>query len=88
VHHFYVHPSAHGAGIGRALMAGVVARHGEALSLKCVTRNVAARKFYRALGWTETDEPGGAELPAGNWIWIRTPAAVAKLGLRARQDTE
>lgn len=88
LHHFYVHPSAHRKGTGRALMAATLARHGEALSLKCVERNLPARKFYRALGWVKTDEPGGADVPTGNWIWLRTPAAAAKLGLTARQDTE
>lgn len=87
VHHFYVDPGRHRAGIGRALMQATLLRHGEALSLKCAERNRSARKFYRAAGWVETDEPGGADAQTGTWIWIRTQKAAAQLGLTARQDT-
>jgi hypothetical protein len=53
-----------------------------------VERNLPARRFYRAMGWLETDEPGGADAQTGNWIWMRTPAAAKRLGLAARQDFE
>ena len=35
----------------------------------------------RAMGWIETDEPGGESQGTGSWIWIRTPVAAAALGL-------
>lgn len=78
LHHFYVSPALHRSGIGRALMAATLARHGPALSLKCAARNTTARTFYRALGWSETDEPGGDDAETGQWIWIRTPAATGR----------
>jgi hypothetical protein len=67
-------------------MAATLDRHGKALSLKCAARNQTARRFYVALGWLETAEPGGADLPTGDWIWLRTPSAAAQLGLAARRD--
>ena len=86
LHHFYVHLACQRTGIGRALMQATLARHGEALSLKCSLRNMGGRRFYRAMGWIETDEPGGADVQTGNWIWVRTAHAAARMGLAARQD--
>lgn len=81
LHHFFIHPGAHRSGIGRVLIQATLERHGPALSLKCAVRNTPARAFYRAMGWIETDEPGGDNPVTGPWIWLRTPALAAELGL-------
>lgn len=81
LHHFYIHPDAHRSGIGRALMEETLDRCGASLSLKCAVRNVRARAFYRAMGWTETNEPGGDDPVTGPWLWIRTPTLAAEFGL-------
>ena len=77
----FIDPAYHRHGIGRSLMVATMMRYGSALSLKCNTSNTTARTFYRAMGWIETDEPGGTSEGIGDWIWIRTPAAASALGL-------
>ena len=81
LHHFFIDPDHHRQGMGRSLMVATMMRYGSALSLKCNTANTKARAFYRAMGWIETDEPGGTSAGIGDWIWIRTPAAASALGL-------
>ena len=56
VHAFYIAPDFHRQGIGRALMAALEA-HARDLGMRCIvyetqTTNVAAIRFYRALGFT------------------------------------
>jgi ribosomal protein S18 acetylase RimI-like enzyme len=56
VHAFYIAPDFHRQGIGRALMAALEA-HARDLRMRCIvcetqTTNVAAIRFYRALGFT------------------------------------
>lgn len=77
LHHLYIMPDMHRRGIGRALMEDALGRHDGQLSLKCQVRNDLARAFYRAMGFVETDEPGGEDDSFGAWIWLRTPAAIA-----------
>lgn len=81
LHHFFIDPDHHQRGFGRSLMVATMMHHGSMLSLKCNTSNQAARAFYRAMGWIETDEPGGTSDHIGDWIWIRTRAAAAARGL-------
>ena len=81
LHHFFVDPDYHRRGIGRSLMVATMMRYGSSLSLKCNTANTRARAFYRAMGWIETNEPGGESQGTGSWIWVRTPVAAAALGL-------
>ena len=80
LHHFHVLPALHRTGIGRALMHRTLERHGAEMSLKCTETNHPARAFYRALGWIETDEPGGCDPLTGPWLWIRTPQAATRRG--------
>ena len=88
LHHFFIDPDHQGQGIGRSLMVATMMRYGSALSLKCNTSNTTARTFYRAMGWIETNEPGGTSEGIGDWIWIRTPAAASALGLLPEDLTE
>ena len=80
LHHLYVSPEAHRQGIGRALLADALQACDGRLSLKCQMQNTPARAFYRAMGFVETDEPGGSEGPLGPWLWMRTPAAIDARG--------
>ena len=88
LHHFFIDPDHHRKGNGRALMVATLMRHGSSLSLKCNTANTRARAFYRAMGWIETDEPGGTSDGTGNWIWIRTRAAASARGLLPDETSE
>jgi len=58
LHHLYVDPDAQGLGVGRALIAHLSARASGPLTLKLDCRNVKARGFYLANGWTALDGPG------------------------------
>lgn len=53
IHHLYVAPEAQRRGVGRALVDACAQHFGRPLSLKCLTANHDARRFYRATGWRE-----------------------------------
>ena len=70
IHHLYVEPSAHGRGIGKALLARLVEKAGGAVTLKCQTKNPAAMAFYARLGW-RPGEPGASDF--GPWVRMHSP---------------
>lgn len=53
VHHLYVHPGAHGNGMGRRLLNSLESWLPLPWQLKCVRRNMAAMNFYIRMGWFE-----------------------------------
>ena len=67
IHHLYVEPAQWRRGIGRALLTQAVAGLGGPARLKCQSANLAARAFYRSLGWTE--HPGSWD-DRGPWLWL------------------
>ena len=70
LHHLYVHPAHGGSGIGRQLLAAVVARFGPRLSLKTQLSNTGARRFYARAGWIEDAADSGVDA-IGAWIRVR-----------------
>jgi ribosomal protein S18 acetylase RimI-like enzyme len=70
LHHLYVHPAHGGSGIGRQLLAAVVARFGPRLSLKTQLSNTGARRFYARAGWVEDAADSGVDA-IGAWIRVR-----------------
>ena len=70
LHHLYVHPAHSGSGIGRQLLAAVVARFGPRLSLKTQLSNTGARRFYARAGWVEDAADSGVDA-IGAWIRVR-----------------
>jgi len=65
IHHLYVAPGMAGQGAGSALLSECLTHTGRPAALKCVSRNVKARDFYKAQGWqvvSEEDGPGGKYL--------------------------
>ncbi|SFX39368.1 Ribosomal protein S18 acetylase RimI [Janthinobacterium lividum] len=70
LHHLYVHPAHGGSGIGRQLLAAVVARYGPRLSLKTQLSNTGARRFYARAGWVEDTADSGVDA-IGAWIRVR-----------------
>ncbi len=69
IHHLYVHPKAQRIGLGNALLSDAEAFLGPGAHLKCQMRNLPARSFYRARGWTEDIEMVEAD-DIGNWTRI------------------
>lgn len=68
IHHLYVAPALWRQGIGRALLIQVLARLDGPAKLKCQSANLAARAFYRSLGWTEH---AGSWDDRGAWLWLK-----------------
>ncbi|MQA33563.1 GNAT family N-acetyltransferase [Modestobacter roseus] len=56
----YVDPDHQGAGVGRALLDDAVRARPEGLSLRVFQRNIRARHFYEAAGFTLVDEDDGS----------------------------
>lgn len=72
VHHLYVDPSSQRHGIGAELLAHAARiTEGMELSLKCLVDNGNALRFYRALGFVESNDRGEDEL--GRWVRLRQP---------------
>ena len=71
--HIYVEPSAHGRGIGGALMDRAKERRPEGFQLWVFQQNVNARRFYEARGFVlvrETDGRGNEErTPDALYAW-------------------
>jgi ribosomal protein S18 acetylase RimI-like enzyme len=61
VHSLFIDAQAEGQGIGRALMAGALARIGRPAGLKCLVANVRAVNFYRRQGWRITATAPGPD---------------------------
>lgn len=70
IHHLFVDPAFHGAGMGAALLAHAVAHAGGEASLKCGRINTRALGFYQHLGWLESDD-GDDEM--GGWVHLHSP---------------
>jgi GNAT superfamily N-acetyltransferase len=65
IHSLYVTPGRQGLGVGRRLLAAVMADARGDCELKCDQANARAVAFYRHLGWREVGE-GTAD--TGPWI--------------------
>lgn len=65
IHHLYVLPLYHRAGIGRALLEAALNTIARPAKLKCQMANKNACAFYRHLGWHE-GEQGIDEI--GRWV--------------------
>ena len=63
VHHLFLHPSYSGQGVGKALLAEGLKRIGRPATLKCLTLNVRAMKFYAGNGWRIREEGNGPDGP-------------------------
>jgi GNAT superfamily N-acetyltransferase len=53
IHHLYVKPDHQRRGVGRLLLHSLEAWLEEPWRLKCLLRNVRARRFYARLGWRD-----------------------------------
>ncbi|MBT0963959.1 GNAT family N-acetyltransferase [Denitromonas iodatirespirans] len=67
IHHLYVSPAHQGCGVGSALLRACEARYGRPMSLKCVTRNLRARRFYQQRGWRCEGGGVGEDGPWEHW---------------------
>jgi GNAT superfamily N-acetyltransferase len=63
VHHLYVREGATGRGVGRALLGRVLESLPPPATLKCMTLNTRAARFYAANGWTIREAGSGPEGP-------------------------
>jgi GNAT superfamily N-acetyltransferase len=60
LHNLFVHPTCQRRGVGRALLAACAPYFRSTATLKCLKRNRAAMRFYRAHGWSVRGEGKGA----------------------------
>lgn len=74
VEQLYVHPVAHGRGIGTKLLEIAKSASGR-LELWTFQRNMRARRFYEARGFTLVEETDGTRNeerePDARYLWIR-----------------
>ena len=70
IHHLFVKPKHHGAGLGSALIRYVEDRFGRPLHLKCGQSNIKAIAFYESQGWVA----GSVEIgPDGAYVNYTLP---------------
>jgi ribosomal protein S18 acetylase RimI-like enzyme len=69
LHSLYVEPSAHGRGVGTALLDHVQSLSETPLSLKVQALNAPARRFYDRRGFLEVEE--GQDPDGSRWIRMR-----------------
>jgi GNAT superfamily N-acetyltransferase len=63
VHHLYVRGSHAGRGVGRVLLDAILARIPLPATLKCMTMNARATKFYADNGWRIKEAGSGPDGP-------------------------
>lgn len=68
IHHLYVHPTARGQGVGKALLQSLQGWLPSPWHLKCVSANHAAMAFYQAHGWIEV---GGGVSDDGTYALLQ-----------------
>ncbi len=74
LHHLFVHPGYQGMGAGKMLLAGCDRVFSGVPTLKCLTANERARRFYQSQGWRVRSE---AEGPDGPYVLMERPVAEA-----------
>ncbi len=70
LHALYIAGYAQGRGVGQALLAHVIGVTPGRMTLKCLTCNHLARRFYTARGW---EVIGGGESPQGPYLTFEAP---------------
>lgn len=68
IHNLFVHPTASGKGVGDLLLKRAVAELGTPVTLKCVSENHKALRFYKNRGWKAVKEEG--EPGARYWVLV------------------
>ncbi|MDI4643708.1 GNAT family N-acetyltransferase [Cohnella hashimotonis] len=68
IHNLFVHPTASGKGVGGLLLKSAVAELGTPVTLKCVSENHKALRFYKNRGWKAVVEEG--EPGAKYWVLV------------------
>lgn len=63
MHHLFVHPAHAGKGIGKALLEAGLRRIGRPATLKCLSMNLRAVKFYADNGWSIQETATGPDGP-------------------------
>ena len=75
IEQLYVHPAAHGRGIGTELL-NVAKAASEQLELWTFQRNAPARRFYEARGFTLVEQTDGMrneeKEPDARYVWSRS----------------
>ncbi|TBL79022.1 GNAT family N-acetyltransferase [Paenibacillus thalictri] len=66
IHHLFVHPDFFGKGAGVRLLQAAIHKMHTPVTLKCVSKNHKAMKFYEKNGWQKVVEESGAGEP----YWI------------------
>lgn len=68
IHNLFVHPTASGKGVGDLLLKRAVAELGTPVTLKCVSENHKALRFYKKRGWKAVVEEGAPG--ARYWVLV------------------
>ncbi|MWV44560.1 GNAT family N-acetyltransferase [Paenibacillus sp. HJL G12] len=66
IHNLFVHPAYAGKGAGSKLLDAAIEIMNKPLTLKCVSANHQAMKFYEKNGWKKVVEEGGP----GEKYWV------------------
>jgi len=60
IHNLFVHPDFSGKGVGSLLVNASIEKMNKPITLKCVSENQKAMKFYEHNGWKKVVEEGKA----------------------------